>query len=91
MDTPTLTEPVMDTPHAKPAAALADLAGAVAQQSMQAVRERSRQLRDQTQHVSDRTVDYIRREPVQAVLIAAAAGAAVAALLGMLARSNGRH
>jgi len=83
---PATTRNVADT-----STPLADLAGAVAQQSLDAVRERTRQLREQTQHASDRTVDYIRREPVKSVLMAAAGGAAVAALLGLMFRSHGHR
>lgn len=89
MSTPTTPDPATAAPAAGSPTPLADLAGAVAQQSLHAVRERSRQWRDQTLHASDRTVDYIRREPVKSVMIAAAVGAALAALLGLLARSHG--
>lgn len=41
---------------------------------------------DQAVKAGDRTVGYIKDEPVKSVLIAAAAGAALAALIGMLAR-----
>jgi ElaB/YqjD/DUF883 family membrane-anchored ribosome-binding protein len=51
---------------------------------MDTVRDRSLQLRDQAQRASDGTVSYIRDEPVKAVLIAAAAGAIVVALMGLL-------
>ena len=37
---------------------------------------------EQAQVTGDRTVEYIRQEPVKAVLMAAAAGAVVALLLG---------
>jgi ElaB/YqjD/DUF883 family membrane-anchored ribosome-binding protein len=59
-------------------------AGARAQRSADAVRERAQQLRAQTMRVSDGTLNYIKDEPVKAVLIAAAAGAALLALLGLL-------
>jgi ElaB/YqjD/DUF883 family membrane-anchored ribosome-binding protein len=59
-------------------------AGALAQRSADAVRERAQQLRAQTTRVSDGTLNYIKDEPVKAVLIAAAAGAALVALLGLL-------
>ncbi len=54
--------------------------------------ERAHELKDQARHqaevVNDRTVSYIREEPVKAVLIAAAAGAALAALAGLWSRSS---
>jgi ElaB/YqjD/DUF883 family membrane-anchored ribosome-binding protein len=40
----------------------------------------SRQIRASAHHASDRTVAYVRHEPVKAILIAAAAGAALMAL-----------
>jgi ElaB/YqjD/DUF883 family membrane-anchored ribosome-binding protein len=44
--------------------------------------------KDQAARAGDRTVGYIRDEPVKSVLIAAAAGAAIAALIGLVARSK---
>lgn len=44
--------------------------------------------RDQASRAGDRTVGYIRDEPVKSVLIAAAAGAAIAALIGMVSRTR---
>lgn len=49
-------------------------------------------VRDQVYKASDRTVGYIKDEPVKSVLIAAATGASVALLVGWALRSrNGRH
>jgi ElaB/YqjD/DUF883 family membrane-anchored ribosome-binding protein len=62
-------------------------AGALAQRSADAMRERTQQLREQTLRASDNTLNYIRAEPVKSVLIAAAAGGALVALLGLLRRS----
>jgi ElaB/YqjD/DUF883 family membrane-anchored ribosome-binding protein len=56
-------------------------ASALAQRGMEAVRERSQQFRDQAVRASDHTVGYIRDEPVKSVLIAAAAGAILVAML----------
>lgn len=54
--------------------------------------ERARQvstdLRLQAERGSERTVSYIKDQPVKSVLIAAATGAALAALIGLLARSR---
>jgi ElaB/YqjD/DUF883 family membrane-anchored ribosome-binding protein len=48
-------------------------------------------VRDQVYRASDRTVGYIKDEPVKSVLIAAATGASVALLVGWALRSrNGR-
>lgn len=44
------------------------------------------QVSDGMHHASDRTVAYIRDEPVKAVLIAAATGAALAALARVVAQ-----
>ena len=61
-------------------------ASALAQRGVETVRERSLQLRDQAVRASDNTVGYIRDEPVKSVLIAAAAGAILVALLRLLRR-----
>ena len=62
-----------------------------AHDALDAIHDASRQLRRQAQHASDSTVDYIRGEPVKAVLIAAAAGAAATVLIGLLGRSRARR
>ena len=63
-------------------------AGALAQRGADAVRVRTQRVRDQAARASDSTLDYIKGEPVKAVLIAAAAGAALTVLLGMLRKST---
>jgi ElaB/YqjD/DUF883 family membrane-anchored ribosome-binding protein len=55
------------------------------------LRDSSQQLRDKALHASDSTVNYIRDEPVKAVMIAAAAGAALMALMSLISRANGRN
>ncbi|HKW83309.1 MAG TPA: hypothetical protein VJN68_06100 [Burkholderiaceae bacterium] len=52
------------------------------------VRDTSTQLREKALQASDTTVGYIRNEPVKAMLIAAATGAALMALIGLLSRSR---
>jgi ElaB/YqjD/DUF883 family membrane-anchored ribosome-binding protein len=64
--------------------------GALTQRGLDAVRDTSQQLRAKALHASDATVGYIKDEPVKSMLIAAAAGAALMALIGLLARSH-RH
>ena len=59
-------------------------ASALAQRGVDAVRDRSVQVRDQAMRASNSTLNYIKDEPVKTVLIAAAAGAALMALLGLL-------
>jgi len=66
-------------------------AQALAKRSAQAVRETSQQLRDNAARVSDNTVGYIKDEPLKSILIAAAAGAALMALVTLLARSRDRR
>jgi ElaB/YqjD/DUF883 family membrane-anchored ribosome-binding protein len=54
-------------------------------------REASSHLRDSAQRMGSDTAAAIRHDPVKSVLIAAATGAALMALLGLLTRSTGRH
>lgn len=63
----------------------------VANDALDSVRDTSRQLRDTARHASDSTVDYIRDDPVKAILIAAATGAALMALVSLVSHSRERH
>ena len=54
------------------------------------VRETTQQLRERATRASDSTVNYIREEPVKAMMIAAATGAGLMALLSLMTRSNDR-
>lgn len=63
----------------------------VARDAIDSVRDTSRQLRQQAHHASDRTVDYIRDDPVKAMLIAAATGAALMALVNLMSHSRERQ
>lgn len=65
-------------------------AEAAARRGVDAVRDTSAQLRDQAVKASDATVGYIRDEPMKAMLIAAATGAALMALVSLMSRSRGR-
>lgn len=65
-------------------------ASALAQRGVNAVRDGSQQLRKSAQRASDNTVDYIKAEPMKSVLIAAATGAVLMALVGLLSRSRTR-
>lgn len=65
-------------------------ASALAQRSVDALRDGSQSLRDSATRASDSTVTYIKEEPVKAMLIAAATGAALMALVGMLSRTHHR-
>ncbi|MES2877464.1 MAG: hypothetical protein V4713_03510 [Pseudomonadota bacterium] len=55
---------------------------------LHSVRETSQQLRNKALRVSDSTVKYVKDEPVNAMLIAAAAGAAVTAIFSRIIRSR---
>jgi ElaB/YqjD/DUF883 family membrane-anchored ribosome-binding protein len=61
-----------------------------AQRSVAAVRTGTQHALDRAHTAGDQTVSYIRGEPVKAMLIAAAAGAALMALVNMAARSRDR-
>lgn len=63
---------------------------ALARRGADAVRDTSEHLRDRALRASDGAVSYVRDEPVKSMLIAAAAGAALMALAGLLTRSR-RH
>ncbi|TMH27969.1 MAG: hypothetical protein E6H58_18660 [Betaproteobacteria bacterium] len=60
----------------------------LARRSADAVRETSQQLRDRAVRVSDSTVGYVKDEPLKSILIAAAAGAALMALVTLLSRRD---
>jgi ElaB/YqjD/DUF883 family membrane-anchored ribosome-binding protein len=57
---------------------------------MDRLRKTSNQVQDGALRASEGTVAYIRHDPVKSVLIAAATGAALMALVSLLTRSNGR-
>jgi len=63
----------------------------LAHDGMDAVRDSSRQLRDSARKASKHTVGYIRQEPVKAMLLAAATGAALMALVSLVTRSRDHH
>ena len=66
----------------------AEHAKALGQIGMEAVRDGSVQLRGHAKRASETTVAYIKDEPVKAMVIAAAAGAALMALLRVSTRSR---
>ena len=67
-----------------------DQAGDLTHRGAEAVREGAKQVRDKAHSLGDHTVGYIKDEPVKSVLIAAAAGATLMALLSLVARGS-RH
>jgi len=60
----------------------------LARRSADVMRDRSEALRERAVRSSDATIGYIKDEPVKAILIAAAAGAALMALVSLLGRSR---
>ena len=67
---------------------IAEQAETLARRSAEALRDGTHQVREKATVASDRTIAYIKDEPVKAVLIAAAAGAAMVALANMISRSR---
>lgn len=67
---------------------LSSQAEIAARRGVDAVRDTSAQVREKALKASDTTVAYIKDEPLKAVLIAAATGAALMALVGLLSRSR---
>jgi len=61
---------------------------ALTQRGMDAMRDGSQRVRLKAHQAGDATVGYIRDEPVKAIAIAAAAGAALVLLLGLLTRTR---
>ncbi|EYC52930.1 hypothetical protein AZ34_13495 [Hylemonella gracilis str. Niagara R] len=57
-------------------------------QGLDAVQGAGKKLLDQASNANQVTVEYIRKEPVKSVLIAAATGALLGALLMMVTRSR---
>lgn len=66
-------------------------ASSLAHRGADSLRHTSQYLRDSARQTSDNTRGYIRDEPVKAVLIAAATGAVLAALVNLLGHSRNRH
>ena len=68
--------------------AATDKVSALTQRGVDTVRHGSQQLVDSAHQASARTRDYVQHEPVKALLMAAATGAALMALLSMVQRSR---
>ena len=66
-------------------------AEAAARRGAEAVKETSAQLREKAVRAQDTTVGYIKEEPIRAMLIAAATGASLMALISLASRSSNRH
>lgn len=67
---------------------MAEQAESLLERGVEAVRGGTQQLRESAGRNTDRTVAYIRDEPLKSVLIAAAAGAALMAVANALGRSR---
>ena len=65
----------------------ADAANAFLRSGVDTVLHTSQQLSEGAQSATAKTVHYIQDEPIKAVLIAAATGAALMALVSMMSRS----
>ena len=65
-------------------------AEAVVKRGVDALRDTAKQLRQTARRASETTVNYVRHEPVKAMLIAAATGAALMALISLMNRSRDR-
>lgn len=82
---------VQDIRHHSPALdRAAHQASALAQRGADAVRDGSQQIREKALRASETTVKYVKAEPVKAMMIAAASGAALMALASMKSRSRHR-
>jgi ElaB/YqjD/DUF883 family membrane-anchored ribosome-binding protein len=60
----------------------------LARRSADMARDRAALVKESAQRYSDATVGYIKDEPVKSILIAAAAGAALMALVSLLSRRD---
>lgn len=65
-------------------------AESAAHRGVDAVRATSRELGERVSRASDSAAAYVKNEPIKAMLLAAAAGAALVTAIGWLNRSN-RH
>lgn len=63
----------------------------LANDALENVLNTSHQLRLKAGHASDSAVSYVKNEPVKSILIAAAAGAALMALISLLGSSRSRR
>lgn len=63
----------------------------LANSALEGVRNTSHQLRVKAEHASDNTVRFIQHEPVKAMLMAAATGAALMALISLFSHSRNRY
>lgn len=67
-----------------------DQATTLAHRGVDAVRDTTLELRDKAQRASENTVSYIKEDPVKSMLIAAATGAALMAMVSLMSRARDR-
>jgi ElaB/YqjD/DUF883 family membrane-anchored ribosome-binding protein len=72
------------------AAQAADHVNALAHAGLDSMRDASRRMLNGAQHASESTTRYIKEEPLKSILIAAATGAALMALLNVMCRPGTR-
>jgi ElaB/YqjD/DUF883 family membrane-anchored ribosome-binding protein len=68
----------------------ANQASSLTHHGLDCLRESTHQLRLKAEHAQENTVNYIKHEPVKSVLIAAATGAALMALISLVSHSRHR-
>jgi ElaB/YqjD/DUF883 family membrane-anchored ribosome-binding protein len=56
-----------------------------------AIRSSTARAREAISHTTDQATQYIQQQPLKALLMAAAAGAAIAMLAGLLSKSHHTH
>lgn len=86
------TTPVANAGNAllNQASSALDQAGELTHRGAEAVREGVKHAQEKAHSMGDQAVCYIQEEPVKSVLIAAAAGATLMALLSLAVRGAGR-
>lgn len=67
----------------------AEQADALLHRGTEAIRHTTDQLRDQAAHSNELMLNYIKKEPVKSVLVAAAAGALIMTLVSLAGRGRG--
>lgn len=67
---------------------VAERAETLARRGLDSVRDTSSQVRDRAVRASDATIGYVKDEPVKSMLIAAAVGAGLMALVSLVSRSR---
>jgi ElaB/YqjD/DUF883 family membrane-anchored ribosome-binding protein len=63
----------------------------LATQGSSALRSRAVRAREALTHTTDQAAEYVQAQPLKSLLIAAAAGAAIALLAGAVGRHHGHH